>query len=246
MSDIDSKTRRVQEGRSLEARSAEAFANTIVIFTRSPEGFRKAFTFRLPGVKERPIRSCSSPVRWNGWDRTRAFPATSMTTHPTSPPPQKSPYSDADGVEALEEDERFVIHCVPWPAYVAMRDALDDHPGLRMTYLEGTLEFLSLSRNRAEITHIIARLVEAYAEEMDLDLNGFGSMTVRKRAKKRGLEPDECYSLGQPGKVPDIAIEVVLTSGVVNKMTVYEGLGIPEVWVWEARAPGAALRSDLT
>lgn len=159
-----------------------------------------------------------------------------MTTHPTSPPPQKSPYSDADGVEALEEDERFVIHCVPWPAYVAMRDALDDHPGLRMTYLEGTLELLSLSRNRAEITHIIARLVEAYAEEMDLDLNGFGSMTVRKRAKKRGLEPDECYSLGQPGKVPDIAIEVVLTSGVVNKMTVYEGLGIPEVWVWEAGA----------
>ena len=32
--------------------------------------------------------------------------------------------------------------------------------------------------------------------------------------------------------VPDIAIEVVVTSGLVDKMAVYAGLGVPEVWLW--------------
>jgi Uma2 family endonuclease len=159
-----------------------------------------------------------------------------MTTQTTSSLPVKSRRAKADDVEVLEEDQRFVIYGVPWLAYVAMRDALEDQPGLRMTYLEGTLELMSPSKKHEEFKKLIARLVEAYAEEMDLNLNGYGNMNLRKKAKKRGLEPDECYSLGRPGKVPDIAIEVVLTSGVVNKMSVYEGLSVPEVWVWEAGA----------
>jgi len=154
-----------------------------------------------------------------------------MTTQATSSLPVKSRRA-----EAGDADRRFVIYGVSWPSYVAMREALDDHPGLRMTYLEGTLELVTLSEKHEDLKTLIARLLEAYAEEMDPDLNGYGSMNLRKKAKKRGLEPDECYSLGQPGRVPDIAIEVVLTSGVVNKMSVYEGLGVPEVWVWKAGA----------
>jgi Uma2 family endonuclease len=53
-------------------------------------------------------------------------------------------------------------------------------------------------------------------------------------AKHRGLEPDECYKLGklEEDAVPDIAIEVIITSGLVDKMAVYAGLGVPEVWQW--------------
>jgi hypothetical protein len=32
---------------------------------------------------------------------------------------------------------------------------------------------------------------------------------------------------------PDIAIEVVKTSGGINKLRVYQGLGVPEVWFWQ-------------
>jgi Uma2 family endonuclease len=34
---------------------------------------------------------------------------------------------------------------------------------------------------------------------------------------------------------PDIAFEVVLTSGGLDKLAVYEGLGVPEVWFWKAK-----------
>jgi Uma2 family endonuclease len=131
-------------------------------------------------------------------------------------------------------ESRFVLYGVPWWTYVALRDALDDHAGLKMTYLHGTLELMSPSTLHEDAKTIIARLIEVWAMERDVDLRGFGGATFRKEAKERGLEPDECYKLGKldDDAVPDIAIEVTVTSGLVDKMAVYAGLGVPEVWEW--------------
>jgi Uma2 family endonuclease len=131
-------------------------------------------------------------------------------------------------------ERRFVLRGVPWSAYVALRDALDDQGGLKMTYLEGMLELMSPSLLHEDAKTIIARLLEVWAMERDVDLRGFGGTTFRREAKARGLEPDECYKLGKldDGDVPDIAIEVIVTSGLIDKMAVYAGLGVPEVWQW--------------
>jgi Uma2 family endonuclease len=141
----------------------------------------------------------------------------------------------ATWVPAVKVDEpRFVLHGVPWWTYVALRDALDDQAGLKMTYLKGTLELMRPSRLHEEVKVIVARLLHVFAMERDLDLRGFGGATFRREAKERGLEPDECYKLGklEDDDVPDIAIEVIVSSGLVDKMAVYAGLGVPEVWEW--------------
>ncbi len=130
-------------------------------------------------------------------------------------------------------EQRLILHGVTWEQYEIVRAALDDYPGLRMTYLEGELEIMSPSRDHEGIKKMLARLLEMYAVECGVPLNGFGSTTFRKRAKERGLEPDECYSVGPFREVPDIAIEVVLSHGGIDKLEVYRGLGIPEVWFWE-------------
>jgi Uma2 family endonuclease len=141
---------------------------------------------------------------------------------------------DSHQVQPGDAERRFVIDGVPWATYVALRDALDDHGGLKLTYLEGALELMSPSGLHEEAKTLIARLLEVRALECDVDLRGFGSTTFRSEAKERGLEPDECYKLGplDEGGVPDIAIEVSVTTGLVDKMAVYAGLGIPEVWSW--------------
>ena len=46
---------------------------------------------------------------------------------------------------------------------------------------------------------------------------------------RRGVEPDECYCLGTLAEIPDIAIEIALTSGGIDKLEVYRGLQVPEV-----------------
>ncbi len=127
-----------------------------------------------------------------------------------------------------------MLRNVPWHVYVSLHDSLElAGSGVRMTYLEGALELMSPSETHEDLKTLLARLLEAYAEEADIDLNGRGSTTFREEPKERGLEPDECYSVGPFSGRPDVAIEVVLTSPLVDKLRVYEGLGIREVWVWQ-------------
>jgi Uma2 family endonuclease len=137
----------------------------------------------------------------------------------------------------LAPDSRVLVNQVPWSTYVTMRDLLDEAgSGVRLTYLEGTLEIMSPSNDHESLKKLLARLLEAWADEAGVDLEGLGSTTFRKEAKERGLEPDECYCVGEPRELPDFAIEVVVSSGLVDKLDVYAGLGISEVWVLKDEA----------
>ncbi|HEY9620108.1 MAG TPA: Uma2 family endonuclease [Crinalium sp.] len=131
------------------------------------------------------------------------------------------------------EEQRVILPGVTWQQYDSLLATLGDYPGLRLIYLEGTLEIFMPSLEHEMIKTIIARLLERYAEEVDIPLHGYGSTTFRREAKARGLEPDECYCVGTLKDLPDLAIEVNLTSGGVDKLAVYQGLGIPEVLIWQ-------------
>jgi Uma2 family endonuclease len=130
-------------------------------------------------------------------------------------------------------EERLVIHGVSWKDYMIVREALDI-AGLRMTYLEGMLELMTPLPAHEDKKKTIARLVECYALERNVPLYGYGNTTFRKAAKERGAEPDECWMVGRKlEEFPDIALEVVLTSGGIDKLAVYQGFGVPEIWFWE-------------
>jgi len=131
-------------------------------------------------------------------------------------------------------EQRLVLEGISWQQYDALVALfINQFPALRMTYLEGTLELMTTSPEHERLKKAIARLIETFAEELDLDLNGYGSATFRKEVVARGLEPDECYCLGELHEVPNIALEIVLTSGGIDKLEVYKGLGVQEVWFWQ-------------
>jgi Uma2 family endonuclease len=134
---------------------------------------------------------------------------------------------------AHDAEQRFLMRGVPWHVYVAFHDGLEAAgAGMRMTYLNGDLELMSPSETHEHFKKIIARLLEAYADEYQIPLDGRGSATFRQELKARGVEPDECYSIGDFKGTPDIAIEVALSRGLVDKLEVYRGLGVAEVWQW--------------
>jgi Uma2 family endonuclease len=69
---------------------------------------------------------------------------------------------------------------------------------------------------------------------MDVPLVAAGSWTQRRKSKKAGLEPDQCYALGvRRPKRPQLAVEVVWSSPGIDKLDIYARLGIPEVCFWE-------------
>ena len=132
----------------------------------------------------------------------------------------------------------MLIHGVRWKDYVILREALDT-PGLRMTYLEGTLELMSPSRTHELNKKTIARLVELYAILRDVAMIGYGSTTFRLEAKERGAEPDECYRVGslmKDGEFPDIVLEVIHTKPILDKLEVYRGFAVREVWLYQGGA----------
>lgn len=135
-------------------------------------------------------------------------------------------------------EQRILINGVRWKDYVILREALDT-PGLRMTYLEGSLEIMSPSTAHETAKKLVARLVETYAFLLRLALNGYGSTTFRKEAKERGAEPDECWTYGrtlEEGGFPDIVLEVIETHPLLDKLAVYDGFGVAELWLFEGGA----------
>lgn len=154
----------------------------------------------------------------------------------------------ATASELIVEERRVLLYDVPWSTYVVLRDSLDQSGGrhVRLTYLEGRLEIMSpLSAEHEVNKKLIGRMLELLCLERGIPLYGYGSMTQRREEKKRALESDECYARGSDKATPDIALEVIVSSPLLDKLEVYRGLGVREVWVFrQGKFTVHALRSD--
>jgi len=133
-----------------------------------------------------------------------------------------------------EASQQYSITDVSWETYEALlTDLGDNFPGLRVHYLEGVLEITMPSRQHEVFKENIGRLLGVYFEQTRTRFYSLGSTTFRNEAKRRGAEPDLSFCIGTDQALPDIAIEVVKTSGGVDKLAIYQGLSVAEVWFWQ-------------
>jgi Uma2 family endonuclease len=136
-------------------------------------------------------------------------------------------------IQAEDPEQRQMISGVSWEQYEALLNQLGDSPRYRVTYLDGLLELMSPNRRHERNKTIIGSLLEAYCQEKRIPYFPLGSTTFRKQEKRGGLEPDESYCIGTDKEFPDLAIEVVETSGSIDKLEVYRRLEVREVWFFK-------------
>ncbi|HEX7080575.1 MAG TPA: Uma2 family endonuclease [Gammaproteobacteria bacterium] len=133
--------------------------------------------------------------------------------------------------------DHFVYLRVGWQGYEKLLEMRGERSVPRITYLEGVVELMSPSRYHESDKKRFARLIEAWSEIAGVELEGYGSWTLKDEKQDRGAEPDECYTVRRlavdDNDRPDIAIEVIWTSGGINKLEVYRKLGVREVWIYE-------------
>lgn len=131
-------------------------------------------------------------------------------------------------------DQRVVLYGVPWSHYEAQLAFRGEKASPRIAYLDGAMEIMSPSKDHERIKSYVGRLLETFALVRGLDLSPYGSWTLKQAPKRAGVEPDECYLIGadQRRDTPDVVIEVVWTSGGIDKLEAYRRLGVPEVWIW--------------
>lgn len=132
-----------------------------------------------------------------------------------------------------DPEEKFITSGVSWEIYEALLFKLEDNSHYRVSYLDGVLEIVSPSLRHEKIKKNLAMLLENFLYRKRINCIPMGSTTFRNKAKKAGAELDECYCIGEEKIVPDIAIEVNITSGNIDKLETYWRLGIKEVWMWK-------------
>ena len=132
-----------------------------------------------------------------------------------------------------DPEERRIISSVSWNQYEALLTELGDTPFYRVTYLDGILEIVAPSRRHENAKTRTGDLLLIYFLETDTEYFPTGSATFRKPEELAGGEPDESYCIGTDKEFPDLAVEVVVTSGSINRLELYRRLGVREVWFWQ-------------
>jgi Uma2 family endonuclease len=145
------------------------------------------------------------------------------------------------------DDKIVVLRDATWADFQRLLELKGEASVPRLAYLEGAIEIMTPSRPHESLKSMVGRLVEVWCLENDIEFSPYGSWTLEKKEKASGIEPDECYVFGvvrEPER-PDLAIEVVWTSGGVKKLDIYCNLGVREVWFWRrGKLTAHVLRGD--
>jgi Uma2 family endonuclease len=132
-----------------------------------------------------------------------------------------------------ENPNPTILHDITWEQLEQL-DTILEPQGIRLTYIDGIVEFMAPPSEAHETAKsTVSTIVEVFLRECNIRFYIRGSETQGVKKDKARIEPDECYSIGSKKAIPDLAIEVTVTSGGINKLAVYARLNIPEVWFWE-------------
>ena len=129
--------------------------------------------------------------------------------------------------------EPILIDGLSWQEFKSI-EQLIDRPGIRLSFLDGVLEIRKMpGRQHETVKKRIAALLEIYLDVKEFDFTPTGSMTLESEAGSVKREADESYELDTNSAQPDLAIEVAVTSGGIDKLEAYKRLAISEVWIWQ-------------
>lgn len=145
-------------------------------------------------------------------------------------------------------EQRVVLRDVDWATYEMLVGGPEGR-GQRMAYDEGVLEIMSPSLPHENIGRLIGRMVEAFTEELGIEICSVASTTFRRPDVRKGFEADESYYIANAPTVrdkdevdltihppPDLAIGIDISRTSMNKFRIYGALGVPEVWLYSGDA----------
>ncbi len=153
-------------------------------------------------------------------------------------------------------EQRLLMDDVPWQSYEQVLRAFEGRR-IRITYDFGRLEIMTLSSRHERTKHLLGLLIVTLAMHLGKEIAGYGSLTMKRREKMRGLEPDECFWIQNEARMrnkpkydlrkdppPDLALEIDVTSSSVDRMSIYAALKVPEVWRWKKETLEAHLLNE--
>jgi Uma2 family endonuclease len=115
-----------------------------------------------------------------------------------------------------------------WAQFKHLQLGFEDTAGVHLYFFEETVEILMPGRQHELFKKLIAILLETFCADHHIEFVPTGSMD-REQEGRAAAQPDESYEIGES----TLAIEVIVTSGTIAKLELYQALGIDEVWFWQ-------------
>lgn len=136
-------------------------------------------------------------------------------------------------VDKPRKKDAQIFPNISWKQFEAIERSFEGYAGVKFAYLDGMLEIMPVSPEHEDIKSTIRALLEAYMRIKGIRFYMRGSPSLGSREQGARSEPDESYNIETKKKFPDLVIEVVFTSGGVDKLAGYQRMGVSEVWFWE-------------
>ncbi len=145
----------------------------------------------------------------------------------------------------LTSGSAIQISEINWESYIALMQELGDTRSTRIAYANGVLEIRMPGQQHESINRVLAAIVLTLAEELGYEFNDLGSMTINRPELSKGLEPDSCFYIqnAQAGQglgtniandlPPDLALEIDIAHRSDTKLSIYQAIGVPEVWLYQ-------------
>ncbi|GCL37209.1 hypothetical protein SR1949_23160 [Sphaerospermopsis reniformis] len=131
-----------------------------------------------------------------------------------------------------ETEKLITVPGVSWQQFKTIEVQLEENHAVKLAYLAGVLEIMSPIGDKHEyVKKTLSYLLEAYMRYKGIRFYGRGGFTLEAAGYASGT-PDESYCIGTNKEVPDIVIEIIVSSGSINRTELYKPKGVPEVWFW--------------
>jgi Uma2 family endonuclease len=131
-----------------------------------------------------------------------------------------------------QKDKLFICSNTSWDEYEAILQEKANSSAYRISFFNGVLKIMSPSRNHEIIKDFIYLLIISYCDAIELDYYPLGSTTLKQKDKSVGKEPDTSFCFNSLKQIPDLAAEVIFSSGSIEDLEKYQKLGVKEVWFW--------------
>jgi Uma2 family endonuclease len=148
-------------------------------------------------------------------------------------------------VQVLEKnrDRYFAHETISWEQFKAIQSGFENVPNIRLMYCEGVLELMGIGKAHEMYSSLLSSLLSAYFEICGIEFfpSGAYSQSIPNVTE---FQSDLSYCFEIDKEVPDLCIEVVITSGSSSKLRKYQLRGVPEVWFWEDGAIAIYILQD--
>ncbi|MEI1377180.1 Uma2 family endonuclease [Nostoc sp. UHCC 0926] len=139
-------------------------------------------------------------------------------------------------VDQPTEEKLVTLKNISWDQFKGIETQLQENRNVRLSYLSGILEIMSpIGDKHEKVKRTLGLLLEAYMKKLGIRFYCRGGFTLEEPGYASGT-PDESYSIGTEKEVPDIVIEIIVTSGSINRKELYKPKKVPEVWFWKSNS----------